>query len=346
MPVKCNRRRPITRKCWWYLIDYTCEDGEWTYADIVPRELYITNPDGTKSIIKQEEATVSKKTLEIHNLPAGGNAGHLDHIKTKTTTWVNRMTNGHLPSHMAWVAYKHQLWPGLQYSLGTMNNDIEQASTLLDDVDYRTLNVLGILRNVTKGLRKIHTTFGGFDLFDLGTEQLISRVNMFFQHYHILTNLSRKLNASLGYLQLQIDTPHNLFTMDYSKWGYLAPLSWVKMLRKLLHHFKITLHMSFPDIALPCKQDKVIMEIIMSQDLGPEEIKRINRCRVFLKAILLLNIMTADGKYLEHFVFEPGRTKSCSRYRFPREKPTQQDWVQWDFSGTASQPQRESWKRP
>ncbi len=68
-------------------------------------------------------------------------------------------------------------------------------------------NVLGILRNVTKGLRKIHTTLCGFGLFDLATEQLISRVNMFFQHYHISTNLSKKLDASLGYLQLQIGTP-------------------------------------------------------------------------------------------------------------------------------------------
>jgi hypothetical protein len=146
-----------------------------------------------------------------------------------------------------------------------------------------------------------------------------------------LTNLSRKLDASLGYLQLQIGTPHNPFTMDYSKWGYLAPLSWVKMLWKSLHHFEITLHISFPDIALPREQDKAMMEIIMSQDLDPEEIKRINRCRVFLKAIFLLDITTAYRKYLEHFVFEPGLTKSCSQYRFPREKPTRQDWEQWDY---------------
>jgi hypothetical protein len=62
-----------------------------------------------------------------------------------------------------------------------MTNDITPAKKLLDNVDYNTLNVLGILHNVTKGLRKIHTTFGGFGLFDLPTEQLISRVNMFFQ---------------------------------------------------------------------------------------------------------------------------------------------------------------------
>ncbi len=96
--------------------------------------------------------TVSKKTLGIYNTPAGGNEGHLDYIKGKAMMWVNRMTNGHLPSHMAWVAYTHQLWPGLRYGLGTMTNDITSAEKLLDDVDYKTLNVLGILRNVTKGL--------------------------------------------------------------------------------------------------------------------------------------------------------------------------------------------------
>jgi hypothetical protein len=140
------------------------------------------------------------------------------------------MKNGHLPSHVAWIAYKHQLWPSLRYGLGTMTNDMEAAEKLLNKTDYRTLNILGIFRNVTTGLQKLHTTFGGFGLFSLPTEQLISRVNMLFQHYHVSTNLSRKLDASLRYLQLQLGTPQNPLTQDFAKWGYLAPLSWVKML--------------------------------------------------------------------------------------------------------------------
>ncbi len=169
----------------------------------------ITNPDGTKSPIKQEEVTASKKTLGIHDSPAGGNEGHMSYIKDKATQWVTQMTNGHLPSHIAWVAYKHQLWPGRCYGLGTMTNDLELAKRLLDSIDYKTLNVLGVIRNVTRGLPKLHTTFGGFGLFDLPTEQLISRVHMLFQYYHALTNLSKKLNVSLAYLQLQLGTPYN-----------------------------------------------------------------------------------------------------------------------------------------
>jgi hypothetical protein len=77
------------------MLDYTCEHGEWSYADMTPRELFVTNPDGTKSQINQEEVTVSKKTLEIHDAPAGGNEEHLKHIQQKASTWTDRMTNGH-----------------------------------------------------------------------------------------------------------------------------------------------------------------------------------------------------------------------------------------------------------
>jgi hypothetical protein len=38
-------------KCFWYLLDYTCKNREWSYAEMVPRNLFITNPDGTRSPI-------------------------------------------------------------------------------------------------------------------------------------------------------------------------------------------------------------------------------------------------------------------------------------------------------
>jgi hypothetical protein len=78
------------------------------------------------------------------------------------------------------------------------------------------------------------------------------------------------------------------------------------MLWKSLHHFDITLYMSFPTIKLPRERDQAIMDFIFAQNLDPTDITRINRCRVHLQAIFLLDITTADGSYLEHFVFNPG----------------------------------------
>jgi hypothetical protein len=97
--------------------------------------MLIANPDGTKSPIKQEKVTESKKTLGIHDLPSGGNATHLSSIKEKISIWVNRMTNGHLPNHTAWITYKQKLRPCVRYGLGTMTNDLEVADKLLHDSD-------------------------------------------------------------------------------------------------------------------------------------------------------------------------------------------------------------------
>jgi hypothetical protein len=111
--------------------------------------------------------------MGIYDSPSRGNAGHLFFIKAKVGAWVNRMTSGHLPNHMAWIAYKQQLWPGVGYGLGTMMKDLEVADNLLHNEDYRSLNMVGMVHSVTKGLRCLHTTFGGFGLFNLPVKQLI-----------------------------------------------------------------------------------------------------------------------------------------------------------------------------
>jgi hypothetical protein len=101
--------------------------------------------------------------------------------------------------------------------------------------------------------------------------------NAALQHYHTSTNLSRKLDASLQYLQLQLGTPHNPFLLDYAVWGNLAPLSWVKMLWQTLHYFDIHLYMAYPSIALPRERDQVLMEIFQSLDLSQETILSLSR---------------------------------------------------------------------
>jgi hypothetical protein len=151
------------------------------------KKLHLTTTDGQTVVINREEVTLSRRSLGLHDAPAGGNKGHLEFIKDNTSQWINRMKNGHLPCHTAWVAYQHQLWAGLRYRLGTMTNNIEEAEYLLMNKDHKILNVLGIARSVPKRLRRLQPTYGGCGLFNLATEQLISRMNMLLQHYHTPT---------------------------------------------------------------------------------------------------------------------------------------------------------------
>ncbi len=74
------------------------------------------------------------------------------------------------------------------------------------------------------------------------------------------------------------------------------------------------------------------MDIFFSHKLDSGSIKSLNRCRGAMKAISLLDISTADGKYLKHFIFDPGMATAGSTYIFPSEKPTRDNWATWiDF---------------
>ncbi len=77
------------------------------------------------------------------------------------------------------------------------------------------------------------------------------RINMLLQHYHTSTALSKKLDASFRYLQLQLGTPYNPLTLAFKKWGYLAPVLWVKMLWQSLDTFNIQLHMKYHTLPFP-----------------------------------------------------------------------------------------------
>jgi hypothetical protein len=87
--------------------------------------------------------------------------------------------------------------------------------------------------------------------------------------------------------------------------------------------------MDFMTIPLPREGDQVLMEIFLAEDLSPESIRSLARCRGALEAIFLSDITTADGRYLEKFVFDPGRKKQRSQYKFPNKKPSNKDWNAW-----------------
>jgi hypothetical protein len=67
--LKATRGALKPEKCFWYLLDYTCNKGEWSYAVHSDFELFVNNPDGTKSSIKQKRSRHPKRLSVYMMLP-------------------------------------------------------------------------------------------------------------------------------------------------------------------------------------------------------------------------------------------------------------------------------------
>ncbi|KAL3763706.1 hypothetical protein ACHAWU_008028 [Discostella pseudostelligera] len=79
----------------------------------------------------------------------------------------------------------------------------------------------------------------------------------------------------------------------------------------------------------PRERDITIVELLLQQGIQGPELRRLNRCRIALKAIFLSDIATAGGRHLEHWVLV-NRIGRSSKYKFPREIPCSKDWDLWD----------------
>jgi hypothetical protein len=82
-------------------------------------------------------------------------------------------------------------------------------------------------------------------------------------------------------------------------------------------------------IPSPMERDQVVMELILGKVLNRKTIRSLSRCQGSLEIIFLSDMTTADGRYLEQFVFDPGSKVARSKYKFPRESPAKKDWDAW-----------------
>jgi hypothetical protein len=311
-------------KSFWYLLSYACSNGIWTYNE-VPYSLNLSTPGERDVKLPSSKSTHAVKTLGVLTAPCGGHAAQLMATRERAEKWIQKIKNGHLPSSHVWLSYLHQLRPGMLYGLGTLSNDMEAAQACLAGTEYQILPLLGVNRNIKRGWRTLHQTFGGIGLIDLTVEQFICFINLFQQHYGTPSALGHKLSASIHWLQLQIGTTSSPFQMPYHKYAHLAPISWVKSLWELLDQYDIGLQIRYNSIPSQREGDMSIMDFL-DRELATNECRAAaNRCRCYLNSMFLSDMTSLDGKRLSNNLISGARTPLRSKMRFPPEQPTPSD---------------------
>ena len=315
-------------KSFWYLLTYICTNGIWHYAD-TEEAVEVPLPNGDSVTLTSKPATHVERTLGVLTAPCGGHAAQLAAIREKADGWAYRILNGHLPASHVWRSYCFQLRAQLLYALSTLTNNLRAAEQCLQSLEFRILPQLGVNRHIKIGWRRLHQTFGGVGLIDLPIEQFICRTNIFLQHYGTPSSLGHKLSTSIHWLQLQLGCLVSPFSLPYSKWSHLAPISWTKCFWESLQYYQVDLRMRFTTLPVQRKGDVAIMEFLLPHMTMPATMASVNRCRCYLNMILLSDITTLDGEAINSDMVWGCKHPLQSKMRFPPEHPTARDWVTW-----------------
>lgn len=211
----------------------------------------------------------------------------------------------------------------------TLSNNYDTANRCFDHLDFQLLPLLGVNRHIRKGRRHLPLMFGGVGLLSLPVEQVISRISIFLQHYRTPSSLSKKIDMTLHWLQLQLGHTGNPLLLDYTTWGHITTDSWIKALWESLHIFPIQLDMQYDDIPLPPIGDTTIMSLLQPVTQNSTDLSRINRCHCYLNLLFVSDMTTADGTQMNDDLITGRRQPLPSKMKFPCEEPSQLDWKCW-----------------
>ena len=86
------------------------------------------------------------------------------------------------------------------------------------------------------------------------------------------------------------------------------------------------------DFVVPKQRDadKFLMTITLeSQKFKPAQLRRINYCRMYLNVLLVSDITTAKGDYIESAMFSGNAQPVITKHKANQAKPNAKAWKQW-----------------
>jgi hypothetical protein len=278
-------------KCKWTLADYCCEGGKWKYATQPDLAIKIPLPNSDPAKISQGEVLVAEKALGIWSSIDGNNEAHVEHdVIERVEKWINRMSNGHLPAKLGWIAYRFKLWAGVRYGLSVLAAPLLILAGVLKKQNFWLLSFLGVNHNVKREWRMIHRAFGSIGLFSFAIEQTIGMINMFIQHFEASMLLTKKFTATLEALQLEKGCIGNPLLENYNNLGILATACWAKSFWERLHFYRFAIQMEYPTLHLPRRNDALIVTILQRAGCTGDDLIVVNQCPIANKMLFLSDI--------------------------------------------------------
>ena len=167
------------------------------------------------------------------------------------------------------------------------------------------------------------------NLFTFQQTQHILRVLQFCRDKDHITGQLIRHSLEATKLELGCDGP--VLLMNYDELGYLATSTWMTHLWKFLSDNHMGMEDSLPELELQREGDQYLIRSFLSVGYKGDQLRRLNRCRIFLKVVTVADIATGCGTFLSTAGWQ-GRVDETrmDRYEWPRQgEPSVKDWNLW-----------------
>jgi len=322
-------------KSFWFAFHWQWKNG---IATLMPTPttmtLKLTEGDNlNKPVLVPKKSVIDTyRTLGVHISPSGNTAAAAGVLLAKAKDDQSKLTTSRLPKEAALLSYTMYLLPKLGYPLPAMYLSEADCHAIQSPTLMALLPKLHFNRHIARSIVFGSYRYGGINLKSLYSVQSVGQLTLFVGHIRASDKSNKLLRISLSSLQLAVGSTTSILQLDATKYSAWIENTWLLSLCKFLS--KINLEVQLLDQWLPTvvrEHDVVLMDFFIAQGYNSSQLRRLNRCRIYLQAITLADITSANGSTIIPDILSGiPLTDRKSHLHWPcQQRPPNGDWILW-----------------
>ena len=305
-------------KGYWYLIDMHWKNGKWVYKTIAdtPGDLWIP---GCTEPIRRLEVTEAQEALGIQSSPDGSSVAETKYLVDKVTQWTDAIRSKRVKLEDAWYCLNSTIYKTIEYPLMATTLSRAQVYEIMNPLLRVILNRIGVQKNLPRKLVYGTLKSRGLGLYDIFWLQLCLHLTAVIKHHHRDTPTGNLLEANMDLVQFYVGSDQNFWDLPYEMYGMLAPEGWIKHTWEAMS--QSPLQLKGPHLSVPAKRfhDIHLMDAFVNFGYDPGSLCLLNESRLYLQAVTLADICTADGLQIDMDIWRG--------YRSHHYKVGATDWI-------------------
>ena len=319
-------------KCWWYLVDFVWKGGEWKYHDAgTSLELQVRDKDNQINNLKYSKSSMAKEMVGVLLAPDGNEKEQLTTLKNKASEWAQKMRSSPLDARTIWTALRRTIIKGLEYPLAATTLSEAQLESVISPVLNSVLPRAGFARTFPRSVVYAPIAFQGLGVQNLWDFQFSRHIQDIVDQTWRDTPTGKLLRLNLEAAKLEAGVYGHLFDNSLNVTWFNTNSSWIIETYRYCRFREIVFEEPGEILRPRCTGDRAIMEVFVNAGYTTEQLRGLNRCRLYSRVVSVSEMSSGTGTMLPPCWFNRARYRADTTFDWPNQgKPTQQDWDMWD----------------
>ena len=322
-------------KSFGFLVYFTWKNGVWSYGKVNDEHTISTlDQHGKRTPLTMMQPSQALNMLGVHLAPDGNETAQFQYMFKKALQLGEYMRIGFVRKEECWIALNIIATKVIEYPLPATTLSQQKLKDVMWQLLQTYLPKAGINRRIDRTVLYGEVKYQGLGLKDPYIYQGCKHIHDLSEHLFKKTITGQLFLTSLEHLRIELGLNIPILSSNISKYiPLLSTSSWITETWKFCSEQGIVFPDQTPTIPLLRKGDQCLMEILLNiSSLSPDDIKAINRCRLYLRIFTISDLASGDGKIISYNAWSGIRFEPIGRdtTHWPLVgKPSPKDWTTW-----------------